>query len=174
MIVPEEELVDRARRGDLAALDTLVRKYQHMAYTIAYQIVGNADDAQDVCQESFIKLYRAISRYRPKQKFSAWFYRLVVNAAIDFRRREKRGRVSFEEEKERPDGDSWSHSDLRMSLERVLDELSPKQRSAFVLRDLQGFTIQEVARILGCSPVTTRVHLHNARSRIRKKMENEE
>jgi RNA polymerase sigma-70 factor (ECF subfamily) len=169
-----EDLVVRAQDGDLAAFERLVRQYQEMAYAIAYQVVGDADDAHDVCQECFIKLHRVIGQYRPRHRFSTWLYRLIVNTAIDFQRREARARhAPLRAGEEVADGRAWGGGDLDLSLERVLSGLSPKQRSAFVLRDLQGFSLEEVAHILGCSAITVRVHLHNARRQIRERLKSE-
>ena len=174
MTIPEEDLVARAQDGDLSAFESLVREHQEMAYAIAYRIAGNADDAKDICQESFIKLHRRIGQYRPRHPFPTWLYRLVVNTAIDFQRRERRFQhVSLEQEKGLPGKNPWSDQDFRLSLDRILGDLSPKQRSAFMLRDLQGFPLEEVAQILGCNPITARVHLHHARRNIRKRLEEE-
>lgn len=170
----EESLISRAQAGDLAAFEDLVRAYQDMAYRIACRIVGSPDDAQDVCQESFIKLHRVIGKYRPRHKFSTWLYRLVVNTAIDFLRRERHpGHVPLEESADVTSRDTWPYRDLRLSVDQLLDGLSPKQRVAFALRDLQGFPLDEVARILNCSAITVRVHLHAARRRLRDRLEND-
>ena len=164
----EADLIGRAQDGDLDAFELLVRKYQDRVYTIAYQIVGSRDDAQDVCQESFLKLHNGLAKYRPKNHFTTWLYRLVTNAAIDFLRRERRHRHEGLEQHDlatatEPD----SFEDLMYSLRRLLTDLSPKQRSAFVLRDLQQYPLDQIAQILGCSTITVRVHLHNARVRLR-------
>ena len=167
----EDHLIKSAQLGDLKAFEMLVRQHQDMVYAVAYQIVGNADDAQDVCQTCFIKVHRDIGKYRPKAKFSTWLYRIAVNAAIDFQRRQKSDRFVVVDEAELVSGKS--DLDVQLSLERVLEGLTPKQRVAFVLRDLQGFPLDEVAEILKCSSITVRVHLHNARRYVRKRMEQE-
>jgi RNA polymerase sigma-70 factor (ECF subfamily) len=164
----ETELIAQAQRGDVAAFETLVRCYQDRLWRIAVQIVGDGDDAQDVCQECLIKVFRSLGTFRVGEQFSTWLYRITVNAAIDFRRRQqKRGQIALSEELPDRGGPSV---ELRMSLEVVLEELSPKQRSAFVLRDLQGFSLDEVAHTLGCSKVTARVHLFRARKLVREKV----
>jgi len=167
--ISEDQLVARAQEGDLDAFESLVRQHQEMVFAVAYQVLGDKDDARDVCQECFIKLHREIGSYRPKGKFSTWVYRIVVNAAIDFQRRQKRDRFVSLENTVLTTGSS--DTDLRMSLDRVLEELTPKQRTAFVLRDLQGFPLDEVAEILNCNAITVRVHVHNARRTVRKRLE---
>ncbi len=168
----ESDLVRKAQGGDVEAFETLVEVYRAKVYSIAYQISGNRDDAEDICQESFIKLYRNISTYSSNHKFTTWLFRLVTNTAIDhLRKLNKSRRLSVETGL--PDRSQASDSDLKLTLDRILSKVSPKQRMAFVLRDLQGFPLNEVAQILRCSGVTARVHLHKARTRIRKSLENE-
>lgn len=168
----ESDLVRKAQDGDVEAFETLVEVYRAKVYSIAYQIVGNADDAEDICQESFIKLYRNIRAYSSNHKFTTWLFRLVTNTAIDhLRKLNKSRRLSVETGL--PDRSQASDSDLKLTLDRILSKVSPKQRMAFVLRDLQGFPLNEVAQILECSGVTARVHLHKARTRIRKSLEND-
>lgn len=165
-----ESLVRRAAGGDLDAFEEILRTRQEKCFRIACQIVGDADDAMDVCQESFLKLHESLGRYKPQVSFDAWLYRLVVNTAIDFMRREKRDRrVSLTVEPQ--DRDVIGMHDLRLSLENCLADLSPKQRTAFTLRDLQQFPLEEVAAVMHCTAATVRVHLHHARRRIRQSLE---
>ncbi len=172
LYMDESDLVRKAQDGDVEAFESLVEAYKAMVYSVAYQISGNADDAEDICQESFVKLYRNIRVYSSNHKFKTWLFRLVTNTAIDHRRKQKKYR-RLSAETGLPDHSQTSDSDLKLTLDRILRKVSPKQRMAFVLRDLQGFPLNEVAQILGCSSVTVRVHLHKARTRIRKSLENE-
>ena len=172
LYMDESDLVRKALDGDVEAFDSLVDVYRAKVYSIAYQISGNRDDAEDICQESFIKLHRSIRTYSSNHKFVTWLFRLVTNTAIDHLRKQKKSR-RLPVEAGLPDRSQASDSDLRLTLDRILSKVSPKQRMAFVLRDLQGFPLSEVAQILGCSGVTARVHLHKARTRIRKRLENE-
>ena len=165
-----ESLVRRAAGGDLDAFEEILRAYQEKCFRIACQVVGDADDALDVCQESFLKLHENLGRYKPRVSFDAWLYRLVVNTAIDFMRREKRDRrVSLTVEPQ--DRDVIRMHDLMLSLENCLADLSPKQRTAFTLRDLQQFPLEEVAAVMDCAVATVRVHLYHARRRIRQSLE---
>ena len=168
----ESDLVVKAQNGDVEAFEKLVDINKVMVFTVAYQIAGNGDDAADICQESFIKLHKNIHKYTQNHKFSTWLYRLVANTAIDYLRKERKRR-GVRLEPEFPELNRTFDQDLRLSLEQILGKLSPKQRIAFVLRDLRGFPLDEVAQILGCNGVTARVHLHRARTRIRKNLENE-
>ena len=172
LYMDESDLVRKAQDGDVEAFDALVGVYKAKVYSIAYQIAGNRDDAEDICQESFIKLYRNIHTYSTNHKFTTWLFRLVTNTAIDHIRRQNRSR-RLSVETRPPDRSQTGDSDLKLTLDRILSTVSPRQRMAFVLRDLQGFPLCEVAQILGCSGVTARVHLHKARTRIRKSLETE-
>ena len=171
MSLDESRLIVRAKEGDANAFAALLRQHQEMALRVALQIVGDWDDAEDVCQESFIKVYRHLGRYRARHKFSTWLYRIVTHTAIDLLRRQRTQHAELSDDI--PVDSREEATDWQLSLEKVLSELTPKQRSAFVLRDLQGFPLEEVAEILDCSGITARVHLHQARKRLRQRLESE-
>jgi len=176
---PDADLIDRCQQGDDRAFEELVTRYRTRVASIAYQVLGNYEDARDVAQEVFIKLYRGISGFDPHKKFFTWLYRLTVNASIDYLRAKKRRSYenSLDERPDQylnipnPDYDSVAQDlerrELRTLFIDLAEELNPKQRAAFVLCDLQGFTTDEVAEILDCPKVTLRWYLHEARKRIR-------
>jgi len=157
----------------------LVDRYRTRVASIAYQVLGNYEDARDVAQEVFIKLYRGIHGFDPQKKFFTWLYRLTVNAAIDFLRAKKRRSYehSLDERPDQylnipnPDLDSvtydYEKQELRDVFINLARKLNPKQQAAFILCDLQGFTADEVAEILECPKVTLRWYLHEARKKIR-------
>ena len=170
------DLIEKAGQGDLAAFRDFVRLYSTRIYTIAYQMIGNAEDAQDIAQEVFIRLYRSLDKFKPTSRFTTWLFRVTVNMSIDYRRRHVRHRhVSIDEAKGLPTlvgnapppdaGVEWK--ELHGAVDRLTRGLSLKQRTVFILRDLQGFTTSEIAGILGCRPSTVRVHLARARGLIR-------
>jgi len=176
---PDADLIERSQRGDERAFQELVERYRTRVASIAYQVLGNYEDARDVAQEVFIKLYRGIGGFDPHKKFFTWLYRLTVNASIDYLRAKKRRSYenSIDERPEQyiniPDPDYESATqdierrELRQLFIDLAEKLNPKQRAAFVLCDLQGFTADEVAEILDCPKVTLRWYLHEARKRIR-------
>ncbi|MEO0249125.1 MAG: RNA polymerase sigma factor [candidate division WOR-3 bacterium] len=173
------ELVQRSQNGDEEAFSQLVERYRSRVASIAYQVLGNYEDARDVAQEVFIKLYRGIGTFDPQKKFFTWLYRLTVNAAIDYLRVKKRRAMegSLEDLPEGypdfagPEGELASHQlenkELRQIFVDLAQRLNPKQRAAFVLVDLQGFTPDEVSEILQCPKVTLRWYLHEGRKKIR-------
>lgn len=171
-----EDLIARLRSGDSLAFKQCVKLHSARVYAIAYRIVGNSDEAQDIAQEVFVRLYRSIDQYDSKYSFNSWVYRIAVNLAIDHHRREARHRklgstdsqteLMPDEASPRPDVDT-ERRELVGTIERLTGDLSPSQRKVFVLRDLQGFGSSEISAILECSESTVRVHLSNARLKIK-------
>ena len=148
---PDADIIEACRNGDEEAFRVLVERYRSRVASIAYQVLGNYEDARDVAQEVFIKLYRGIHGFDPSKKFFTWLYRLTVNAAIDFLRA-KRRRSQESSLDEMPDYyqsiPSSEYESISYDLERrelrqlfmdLANRLNPKQRAAFVLCDLQGF-----------------------------------
>ncbi|MBT7787918.1 MAG: RNA polymerase sigma factor, partial [Calditrichaeota bacterium] len=180
VINPDAELIERCQQNDEIAFQELVELYRTRVASIAYQVLGNYEDARDVAQEVFIKLYKGIHGFNPKKKFFTWLYRLTVNAAIDFLRSKKRRRYehSINENPEQylniPEVDfdsiayDFERKELRQIFFKLADQLNPKQKAAFVLVDLQDFSADEVSELLDCPKVTLRWYLHEARKRIRK------
>ncbi len=176
---PDADLIELCRQGDERAFQQLVESYQTRVASIAYKVLGNYEDARDVAQEVFFKLYHGIRSFNPKKKFFTWLYRLTVNASIDFLRAKRRRSYesSLEERPEMysnipiPEYNSialdMERKELRQIFVKMTEKLNPKQRAAFVLCDLQGFTADEVAEILDCPKVTLRWYLHEARKCIR-------
>ena len=169
-------VIEKAQAGDAAAFDQLIIFFQRKVVSTAWRILGNQDDALDAGQEVFIKLHRYLHTFRVDQDFSAWLYRLIVNACHDTRKKRSR-HVSLEEERERGALDSLRSSDDVEALAMVaedesiiaaaLETLSEKERAALVLRDLEGLPTEEVAKILGSSATTVRSQICSARAKIR-------
>lgn len=144
-----------------------------------YRVVGNADDAQDLTQETFIKALQREDQLKDAKKAAHWLSRIATNTAIDFLRR--RGRVSFTDVDELPQPLSAPvsespeqvllRSERQLYLEDGLRQLTERERTALVLRDVEGLPAGEVARRLGCSKATVRSHIANARIKFRRYME---
>jgi RNA polymerase sigma-70 factor (ECF subfamily) len=177
---PEEvALLQAAQNGDDHAFGQLVIKYRNRVASIAYQVVGNYEDASDVAQEVFIKVYRSLQSFDLSKKFYTWIYRLTMNASIDFWRRNRKYKEqdSLETRLETaPHSLSDYSEDLETSLEKaerhqlfldIADTLNENQRAAFLLCDIQGLNHDEVAEILGCPKVTLRWYLHEGRKKIK-------
>lgn len=176
-----ETLIRRAQEGYREAFDGLILRYESRALSIARQMGLGREDAQDVAQESFLKLFRYIRKFRNGESFTNWFYRIVVHATYDHLRRNPQGAVSLEgdaraQAEDLVDGSLRPPEELevrqkRRQIQACLRTLAPKERAAFVLRDLQGLDTRTVARALRVSQVTVRRHASNARRKIRARLE---
>ena len=182
----ETELVFRASQGDDEAFRTLVDRHQRRAYAVAFGVVRNADDARDVVQEAFIKAHRNLGRFHGASRFYTWFYRIVMNVAIDWVRRQARkseasydDRVGREEEVEGAENilphllganpaRNVGRRELREQMDRALGELSPLHRSVLLLREIEGLSYKEIARAMRCSKGTVMSRLFHARRRMQR------
>ncbi len=174
--VDEPQLISLARSGDQNAFCTLVERYMKQAYNIAYGYVQNHDDAADIAQESFVRVFRSIRSFRGDAGFGTWLYRIVTNLALNRikKRSQKAAReIPIEESGHAsaatlPDFGNSGQSEL---LERALHELPTLQRAAVILRHLNGFSTREVSRILRCSEGTVKTHLHRGLKKLKSKLE---
>lgn len=169
----EAALVDRVRCGDTQAFEILVDRYSDQAFGVAYGFLGHVQDAEDLVQDGFIRALEQIDSLQPGSGFGAWFYRLLVNAAINRRRYLARREMSDLPADAAAASDpaaAAEQSDLRRELARALHSLPEELETVVVLHDLEGFTHPEVARILGMPEGTSRSHLHRARRVLREKL----
>ena len=172
------ELAMRARAGDDRAFDELMRATEERVLAVAWRLLGTREDARDATQETFLRVYRYLGRFRAGHDFEAWLYRIAVNVCRDLYRRERApGRVRLDSSSEKaPACEPWTASEAegrvlegqrRSLVLRALATLPLRQRAAVVLRDLEGKTSDEVAAILGTRPGTVRAQLAIARIRLR-------
>ncbi|MGD8376593.1 MAG: RNA polymerase sigma factor [Acidobacteriota bacterium] len=174
----DEALLRRIRAGDVQALERLVERKRERALRLARHVVGDDDDAKDVVQMAFIRVWRNLGEYRQGSGFDPWFHRIVMNLAIDFRRRaaaRRRGLEGLAGERSVRRAPGPSEGSLaRDEVSRIFDELArdlpPQQRAAFALREVEGMDTEEVARILGVRPSTVRNHLFQARRTLQRLM----
>ena len=175
----EAQAIQAAKRGDLAAFNRLVMAYQNTAYNVAYRILGDADAADDACQEAFLSAFKGIQNFRGGS-FKSWILRIVTNACYDqLRYKGRRPANSLEEVAEQPDYSAKlvngherpEEYALRQELSHVIQEaitnLPPEQRTVVVLSDIQGFAYQEIAEITGVSLGTVKSRLSRARMKLR-------
>src|SRR5690242_6502487 len=167
IIPPPLEAIERQNRF---VSDNLRRVFVQI-----YRIVGNVADAQDLTQEAFIKALQRQDQLKDEQKAAHWLSRIATNTAIDFLRRSGRATVCEMEEAPERHSDSPEQlllrSEHRDYLEDGLRLLSPRERAALLLRDVEGLPAEEVARRLECSKATVRSHIANARAKFRRYME---
>src|SRR5213594_4633497 len=166
----DRQLVQTIRNGDSSAFETLVRRKTSKVYALCYRIIGNAEDAKDISQLVFIKLWENLGKYNPAYAFDTWLYRMVTNVAIDFLRNKqsRENAVNSNLRLVRTSADAEQGVVVqRKEIENVFNDvssvLSPKQKTIFVMREMDDLPSSEIARILGCRESTVRNHLFNAR-----------
>jgi RNA polymerase sigma-70 factor (ECF subfamily) len=170
----DHDLIRRAQRGEERAFEELVRRHEERAMRVALALIANREDARDLAQEAFLRVFRNLDRFDFEHEFTTWLYRIVTNLAIDLlRKRRPAMSTSAEEEEEAdldladPEGPAPSHAMEQMeTAERVracIDRLAPHFRSVMILRELEGLPCTEIARIVGATHVTVRWRLHRGR-----------
>ncbi len=173
----EKALITAIQAGDMSAFEDLVHRYEKKVYWIAFNLVGDEEDARDLAQESFLRVYKAIGRFRTEFNFYTWLYRIVVNLAIDhLRRRGKLTKSSLEDSVEEPPMEldpsrNLEEDDLKARIQNTLDSLPAKYKAVLVLRDLQDLSCEEISKIIHCTNATTRWRLHVAREMFKAKWE---
>lgn len=186
----DKELVDRARAGDHEAFRELFQRYQRRAYSLAYGVLHNADDALDVVQEGFIKAHRYLDKFEGNSSFYTWLYRIIMNLSIDHLRKHKRARhVDFNDALAHGEGESNVGEDslmprilgahpgkslarkrIRQQITEALDTLSEKHRAVLIMRELEGMSYEEMAQAMECSKGTIMSRLFHARKNMQKQL----
>jgi RNA polymerase sigma-70 factor (ECF subfamily) len=174
------QLIARARAGESAAFEQLMICSQRRVAATAWRLLGNEEDARDATQEVFLRVYKYLGSFQTEQNFHGWLYRITVNVCRDVaRKRPSAGGqlASLETERERgtlaeriaPDDTEASalRDERRAIIGRALETLSERERTALVLRDLEGLSTEEAARILGTRPATVRSQLCLARAKVK-------
>ena len=178
--LPDRELAIKARGGDMVAFEVLVSRKTPPVVSLARRIVGNSEDARDVAQMVFLRVWKEIHRYDERFSLNTWLYRIATNLSIDFlrsaRSRERAHGATLHLVREREESTAGGATrtaedrDLARLFEAVSGRLSEKQKAAFVLREMEDCETRDIAEILGCGESTVRNHLFNARKILRKEM----
>ena len=181
----EEKLIRAGQRGDHEAVEALFRRYQRPLFQTALRVLGNTEDAEDALQDGLLSAYRNLKRFEGRSQFSTWLTRIVINAALMRRRSAKvRPAISLDEpprEDELPaterfadDGltpeQVFANTEIREMLSENLDQLSPLLRTAFVLREVQGYSTGEAAKKLGVTENTLKARLWRARHQLAERL----
>src|SRR5689334_81053 len=179
--VEEMELVKQARKGDLAAYDQLVKRYQERIYATVYHMTSNHEDANDLAQEAFIKGFQALKSFKGGSSFYTWVYRIAVNKTINFlKQRKNRSQLSLNDldfnAEHDPDlvaliSDKTPRreaglTELQEKLNEAMQKLSEPHRLVVVLHDVQGLSHEEIAKIMDCNIGTVRSRLFYARQQL--------
>jgi len=185
--LPDEVLVQKTKNGDLDAFDELVRRYEGKIYGLAYRFMGNHADAGDLAQDTFIRIYQALSGFRGDAAFSTWLYRIAANICRDeLRKRQRRHSVSMEEMIDAspanvPTADgSYSpeetvqRREVQRQVQLCLNELTDDHRLVLIMREIQGLSYEEIASALQCSIGTVKSRISRARNALKEKLSEQE
>lgn len=173
-----DALVERAKRGDPEAFDGLMRLYERRVIALGMQLGLSKDDAMDACQDTFLKVFRYMGRFRSGESFYKWLYRIATNAIYDHLRFARPPGMVAAEDLDPSQPARWHDgttppdrqavaSDLTRKVMGALQGLSRQERIVFVLRDLHEMTTQEIGTVLGLSQITIRRHCMSARQKLR-------
>ena len=175
------EILQRSLKGDVNAFRNIVEEYQKYVFSIALRTLCDEEDAKDVVQESFIRVWNNLSLYRPAVKFTTWLYTIVTRLCYDKLRSRKRNRTRRLEEidtsllasfaAEHDPEKLYSNKEIGEVMSILTEELPEKQKLVFVLRDLEGFSVREVSEILDVSESSVKTNLVYARRYLRQHLE---
>jgi RNA polymerase sigma-70 factor, ECF subfamily len=172
---PDEEFALLAAQGDAAAFEEIHSRYHRFVYSVAFRMTGNAADAEDLTQDSFVSVLRWVGSFRGEVSFTTWLYRLVANQVkMHFRRRNRRQEEQTDDGGivERGHGISrrgeTDRAIDRLAIEEAARSLPPGYRAAFILHDVEGYGHEEVAQRMGWTAGTSKSQLHRARAGLRK------
>ena len=171
---PTDLLVEQVRSGDLQAFEALMQLTEKRVLSVAWRVLGDREQAKDAAQETFLRVFRSLDRFRLGESFQAWVCQITVNVCRDLAR--KRGPVPVDvadlDDLRHPGAHSEAEDALLISQRRslvrgALGSLPQSERTALILRDIEGFSTEEVAKVLGVRPVTIRTQVASARAKIR-------
>lgn len=183
MALSDMELVLKAQDGNISAFEELVYRYDKQVLSIAMKYTGNNDDAMDIYQEVFIRIFRSIKKFRFRSEFSTWIFRITTNACLSYKAREnKRIKISLShndddeqdsfimnlkaDEKDHPDKAALN-SEAGKNIEYAVQKLPPKQKLCFTLKMLEGYKIKEIAVMLDCKEGTVKKYVFDAIRKVR-------
>jgi RNA polymerase sigma-70 factor (ECF subfamily) len=173
------ELIRKFKKGDILAFDQLVLKYQDKIYGLCRYMLGNAHDAEDAAQDTFIKAYRNLNHFRPDASFYTWLYRIAANTCLDYKKRpffESIFKSSDEDEDffQEPVSDEpspekmYEDKQLGLVLRKGLGKLSSKLRVVIILKEIEGLSYEEIAEVLEVSVGTVKSRISRAREELKK------
>ena len=187
MQLTDTDLIIQAQKGDQNAFEALVYRYDRSVLSIALKYSNNEDDAKDLYQEVFIRVYRSIKGFRFQSEFSTWLFRITINVCLTYKSRSKEHlKVSIDKDFDDEENEFSttkelvydglspeeisSGADLGKIVNAAVESLSPKQKMTFVLKHYEGYKIREIAEMLNCKEGTVKKYLFDATKNLRKKL----
>ena len=184
MAASDTELILQTQRGNMDAFEQLVQRYDKRVLTIAAGYVNSSDDAKDIYQEVFLRVYKGLPKFQYKSEFSTWLFRITTNVCLSHRMRGRRhSHTSLDQSVN--DGDGQSHvlkdtlsdnttsdqqihnAEIILRVEQALKTLSPRQKMVFSLKHYEGYKLREIAEMMKCSEGTVKKYLFEATARLR-------
>ena len=167
----DKQLIKGCLQGDMDDFKKIINKYRGKAMALALNILRNREDAEDACQDAFVKIYHSLGKFDMSQSFSSWFYSIIYNQCLDYVRKKSRYYKLLNRIRREPlpvSNKEKTFSSEKLSLAKsVLKSLSPKERTVLFLWAEEGYTSEEISRVLKCSSSSARVHLYRARKKLK-------
>jgi len=184
MTQKETELIIRARNGNIPAFEELIYNYDRKVLALALKYVKNEDDAKDIYQEVFIRVFKGLNRFQFKSEFSTWLYRIVTNVCLTYKTRSnKREFISIHSENDEENENTKAgieimdsepvpdrvvtSSEIKEHIDLALETLSPRQKMIFILKHYEGYKLKEIAEMLHCGEGTIKKYLFDAVRKMR-------
>ncbi len=182
-MLTEQELIQSAKNGNAVAFEQLIEKHQQRIFSIAYRIAGNQEDAADMAQEVLVKVFRNLKHFRGDSKFSTWLYRVATTTCLDEQKKQRRHTAySLDQELETEEGsvanqvrdtaptpeEATEQKALRNAIHLAIGKLKDEHKKVILLREVQGLSYEEIARVLQCSEGTVKSRINRARENLKK------
>lgn len=174
----EKYLINRAKDGDIDSFEKLISNHQKRVYNIALKVLGNKEDAYEMVQEAFIKVFRSIKSFKEQSTFSTWIYRITINVCLDYIRKQKKNTIisydnsikidenevyfQVKDDSQRPDV-LYERREMQREINEAIKKLPQDQRIVIVLKDIHGFSYSEIASIVQCPEGTVKSRLNRGR-----------
>ena len=171
----ETELISKFKKGDKSAFRQLVEKYQDPVINASYRFLRNKEEAEEISQEVFLKVYLSASSYQPKTKFSTWLFKIVVNSCLNkLRDKKKFPTLPLEEDSPAPienqPDKTLERQELLRLVKEAIDSLPENQKTVIILKQYEEFSYQDIAKILDCSVSAVESRLFRAKESLKKKL----
>jgi RNA polymerase sigma-70 factor (ECF subfamily) len=184
----DAELILQVQRGNMDAFQQLVERYDRQVLTIAAGYVNNADDAKDIYQEVFLRVYKGIPKFQFRSEFATWLFRITTNVCLSHRTRGQRNKYTSLDQTIGHDGETpqtlkdtladnsttdqqANDAEISKRIEDALHTLSPRQRMVFTLKHYDGYKLREIANMMKCSEGTVKKYMFEATARLRKQLQ---